>query len=147
MTSGIEEHGGFPGYYVVLGLLTFYPWSALLPAALVGGLGAGAGSRRVFGFLLGWMIGPLDPARVRADQADPLLPARLPRLGAADRLAGWSPWPTPRRRAPRATGGFGRVLRSGRSASVGLGAVAGLLAAAWLVPPAPARAAPGPGGA
>src|SRR5258708_5882828 len=58
MTSGIEEHGGFPGYYVVLSLLTFYPWSALLPAALHGGW-----SRRrsdpAFGFLLGWIVGPL----------------------------------------------------------------------------------------
>src|SRR4051794_35596330 len=33
-TTGIEEHGAFPGYYVVTGLATFYPWSALLPAAL-----------------------------------------------------------------------------------------------------------------
>jgi 4-amino-4-deoxy-L-arabinose transferase-like glycosyltransferase len=58
VTSGIEEHGGFPGYYVVLSLLTFYPWSALLPAALHGGW-----SRRrsdpAFGFLLGWIVGPL----------------------------------------------------------------------------------------
>ena len=58
VTSGIEEHGGFPGYYVVLSLLTFYPWSALLPAALYGGW-----SRRrsdpAFGFLLGWIVGPL----------------------------------------------------------------------------------------
>jgi 4-amino-4-deoxy-L-arabinose transferase-like glycosyltransferase len=58
VTTGIEEHGGFPGYYVVLSLLTFYPWSAFLPAAL-----HGAWSRRrsdpVFGFLLGWIVGPL----------------------------------------------------------------------------------------
>ena len=58
VTSGIEEHGGFPGYYVVLSLLTFYPWSGLLPAALHGGW-----SRRrsdpAFGFLLGWIVGPL----------------------------------------------------------------------------------------
>ncbi len=58
VTSGIEEHGGFPGYYVVLSLATFYPWSALVPAAVFGGW-----SRRrsdpVLGFLLGWIIGPL----------------------------------------------------------------------------------------
>jgi 4-amino-4-deoxy-L-arabinose transferase-like glycosyltransferase len=58
VTSGIEEHGGFPGYYVVLSLVTFYPWSALLPPAL-----HGAWVRRrndpAFGFLLGWIVGPL----------------------------------------------------------------------------------------
>src|SRR4051812_13953906 len=35
MTSGIEEHGGFPGYYLVLGVLTCLPWSAMLPPALI----------------------------------------------------------------------------------------------------------------
>jgi 4-amino-4-deoxy-L-arabinose transferase-like glycosyltransferase len=58
VTTGIEEHGGFPGYYVVLSLLTFYPFSALLPAAIHGGW-----SRRrsdpALGFLLGWIVGPL----------------------------------------------------------------------------------------
>ncbi|MGE3818618.1 MAG: ArnT family glycosyltransferase [Isosphaeraceae bacterium] len=57
-TSGLEEHGGFPGYYVVLGMLTFFPWSALVPAAL-----ASAWARRaetpLAGFLLGWVVGPL----------------------------------------------------------------------------------------
>lgn len=57
-TTGIEEHGGFPGYYVVLSMLTCFPWSALLPAALYG-----AWMRRResphFGFLLGWIVGPL----------------------------------------------------------------------------------------
>ena len=54
----MEEHGGFPGYYPVFTLLTFYPWSALVPAALLA-----AWSRRKaapeLGFLMGWAIGPL----------------------------------------------------------------------------------------
>jgi 4-amino-4-deoxy-L-arabinose transferase-like glycosyltransferase len=58
MTTGIEQHGGFPGYYVLATLVVFYPWSALLPPALLG-----AWSRRrqrpEFGFLLGWIVGPL----------------------------------------------------------------------------------------
>ena len=57
-TSGIEEHGGFLGYYVVLSFLTCFPWSTILPVAL-----HAAWTRRrespVFGFLLGWIIGPL----------------------------------------------------------------------------------------
>jgi 4-amino-4-deoxy-L-arabinose transferase-like glycosyltransferase len=52
-----EAHGGFPGYYLVTTLLTYYPWSTLLPAAV-----AGAWIRRretpVLAVLLGWLIGP-----------------------------------------------------------------------------------------
>ncbi|WP_165067846.1 ArnT family glycosyltransferase [Paludisphaera rhizosphaerae] len=57
-TQGIEEHGGFPGYYVVVGMATLLPWAALIPAAV-----ASAWSRRretaAAGFLIGWAIGPL----------------------------------------------------------------------------------------
>jgi len=56
--SDMEAHGGFPGYYPIVSALAFYPWSALFPAAL-----AGAWLRRksdpMFGFLMGWAIGPL----------------------------------------------------------------------------------------
>src|SRR5262249_7640380 len=52
MTTGMETHGGFPGYYIVGTLLFFYPWSALLPPAVLG-----AWHRRksspAFGFMLG----------------------------------------------------------------------------------------------
>jgi 4-amino-4-deoxy-L-arabinose transferase-like glycosyltransferase len=58
LASDVEAHGGFPGYYPVVSALVFYPWSALLPAALVG-----AWMRRKtdpnLGFLLGWTVGPL----------------------------------------------------------------------------------------
>ena len=58
MTTGMETHGGFPGYYVALSMATFYPWSALLPAGL-----AAAWSRRrsdpAIGFVVGWIVGPL----------------------------------------------------------------------------------------
>ena len=58
VASDMEAHGGFPGYYPLVSALVFYPWSALIPAALLG-----AGLRRksspALGFLLGWIIGPL----------------------------------------------------------------------------------------
>jgi 4-amino-4-deoxy-L-arabinose transferase-like glycosyltransferase len=58
LASDMEAHGGFPGYYPAVSALVFYPWSALVPAALVG-----AWMRRKvdpnLGFLLGWAIGPL----------------------------------------------------------------------------------------
>jgi 4-amino-4-deoxy-L-arabinose transferase-like glycosyltransferase len=54
----MEAHGGFPGYYPLVSAVVFYPWSALVPAAL-----AGAWLRRKcdsnLGFLLGWVFGPL----------------------------------------------------------------------------------------
>ena len=86
MPRGIEEHGGFPGYYVVLGLVTFFPWSALLPAALWRP-GRGDGSA---GVRLPARLGDraADPAGMRPDEADPLLPARVPGLRLAGGLAG-----------------------------------------------------------
>jgi 4-amino-4-deoxy-L-arabinose transferase-like glycosyltransferase len=58
VSSDMEAHGGFPGYYPAVSALVFYPWSALLPAAL-----AGAWARRkvdpALGYLLGWTVGPL----------------------------------------------------------------------------------------
>jgi 4-amino-4-deoxy-L-arabinose transferase-like glycosyltransferase len=55
--TGLEEHGGLPGYYLLGTLLTFHPWSALLPPAIFG-----AWTRRradpAMGFLLGWVVGP-----------------------------------------------------------------------------------------
>jgi 4-amino-4-deoxy-L-arabinose transferase-like glycosyltransferase len=57
ISSGMEQHGGFPGYYPLVALPMFYPWSALLPAAILA-----AWTRRrtspEYGFLLGWVVGP-----------------------------------------------------------------------------------------
>jgi 4-amino-4-deoxy-L-arabinose transferase-like glycosyltransferase len=58
VASDMETHGGFPGYYPIVSALVFYPWSALMPAALIGAWGR----RRLdpaLGYLLGWAIGPL----------------------------------------------------------------------------------------
>lgn len=84
-TSGIEQHGGFPGYYVVIGFLTFFPWSALVPAAF-----AAAWTRRRedprAGFLTGWLIGPLvllECVRTK------LIHYYLPAIPAAALLVGW----------------------------------------------------------
>ncbi len=58
LSSDMEAHGGFPGYYPAVSAVVFYPWSALLPAAI-----AGAWVRRrldpSLSYLLGWTIGPL----------------------------------------------------------------------------------------
>ncbi len=58
VVTQMEQHGGFPGYYLVTGAVFFHPWAALLPAAY-----CGAWTRRrsdpMFGFLLGWVFGPM----------------------------------------------------------------------------------------
>lgn len=58
MTTGIEQHGHFPGYYLLGSLVTFYPWSALVPAAVLA-LWRFRKQTPVAGFLMGWVIGPL----------------------------------------------------------------------------------------
>jgi 4-amino-4-deoxy-L-arabinose transferase-like glycosyltransferase len=58
LATDMEAHGGFPGYYPAVSMLVFYPWSALLPAAIA----LGWSRRKVdpdMGFLLGWVAGPL----------------------------------------------------------------------------------------
>jgi 4-amino-4-deoxy-L-arabinose transferase-like glycosyltransferase len=85
MTTGIETHGGFPGYYPVLSMGVFYPWSALLPVAIVG-----AWSRRkanpAFGFLLGWVVGPMIFLEIVRTK---LIHYYLPAYPAAALLAAW----------------------------------------------------------
>jgi 4-amino-4-deoxy-L-arabinose transferase-like glycosyltransferase len=54
----MEAHGGFPGYYPVIATLVFYPWSALVPAAILGAW-LRRKSNPELGFLLGWVLGPL----------------------------------------------------------------------------------------
>jgi 4-amino-4-deoxy-L-arabinose transferase-like glycosyltransferase len=58
VASDMEAHGGFPGYYPLVSALVFYPWSALIPAALLGACFRRKSSP-VLGFLMGWIIGPL----------------------------------------------------------------------------------------
>jgi 4-amino-4-deoxy-L-arabinose transferase-like glycosyltransferase len=57
-STQIESHPGFPGYYLGVTALLFFPWSALIPATI-----RAAWTRRRdhsdFGFLLGWVVGPL----------------------------------------------------------------------------------------
>jgi 4-amino-4-deoxy-L-arabinose transferase-like glycosyltransferase len=85
LASGVEQHRGFPGYYLATSLVTFHPWSALLPPAIYA-----AWSRRrsspVFGFLLGWVVGPL--VLLECVQTK-LIHYYLPAYPACALLAGW----------------------------------------------------------
>jgi 4-amino-4-deoxy-L-arabinose transferase-like glycosyltransferase len=57
VSSGMEAHGGFPGYYLALSALAFYPWSVFIPAAAWGAWQLRRTSP-FLSFLLGWMVGP-----------------------------------------------------------------------------------------
>ncbi len=129
MTTGMEDHGGFPGYYLVASLATFYPWSALLPAALVGAW-ARRKSSPAFGFLLGWAVGPLillECARTK------LIHYYLPAYPACALLAAWLVVSLAEARVPLRHRTLGR-LSLGLLAGIGGGQVVGLLAAAWVLP-------------
>ncbi len=128
-SMGMEDHGGFPGYYLVTTLATFYPWSALIPASVFLAW-INRRSDRTLGFLLGWAFGPLvllECARTK------LLHYYLPSYPACALLAAWLAvglsnqslaWP--RRWVARLTIGGLRW--------VGLVWIAALLACAYLLP-------------
>jgi 4-amino-4-deoxy-L-arabinose transferase-like glycosyltransferase len=85
MTHGMETHGGFPGYYVATILGTFYPWSALLPAAMVLAWTRRRGNPDL-GFLLGWALGPLI---MLESVSTKLIHYYLPAYPAAALLVAW----------------------------------------------------------
>jgi 4-amino-4-deoxy-L-arabinose transferase-like glycosyltransferase len=130
LTHGIEEHGGFPGYYVVASLLTFYPWSALLPAAV-----AGAWARRRLlphlGFLVGWIVGPLVILEFVRTK---LIHYYLPSFPACALLVAWLINAVIESRVGLLRWPLGRVSFA-ILAALGTGASVILLAGAWVAPP------------
>jgi 4-amino-4-deoxy-L-arabinose transferase-like glycosyltransferase len=129
ISTGMEEHGGFPGYYAVFSLLAFYPWSAFVPAAIW----AAWKRRRTssdLGFLLGWAIGPwllLECFQTR------LIHYYLPAYPACAILVAFVIEAVSRddvtlRRVPLGRLGLGLLV------GIGLAGTAGLWAAALIVP-------------
>ena len=127
--TGMEEHGGFPGYYLVFTLATFYPWSTLVPAAVVG-----AWSRRkaspAFGFLLGWAIGPLILLELVRTK---LIHYYLPAMPALALLVGWFVTAVSRDFASIRRWPGGR-LALGLLGGIGIATTAGLFAGAAILP-------------
>jgi 4-amino-4-deoxy-L-arabinose transferase-like glycosyltransferase len=128
VTTGIEEHGGFPGYYLVLSLATFYPWSAFIPAAWLG-----AWRRRrsdpAFGFLLGWIVGPLIFLELVRTK---LIHYYLPAYPACALLVAWLVVTLVREEVTLRRWPLGR-LAVGLLTSIGRGTVVGLVAVACVV--------------
>jgi 4-amino-4-deoxy-L-arabinose transferase-like glycosyltransferase len=131
LTSGMEEHGGFPGYYLSLSVLAFYPWAALIPAAIWGAW-ARRKSNPDFGFLLGWVLGPwilLECLPTR------LLHYYLPAYPACALLAAWM---------VEAVAGEEVTLRRWPMGRLGLGLVGGIGIAGTVVLLAAAVSVPAP---
>jgi 4-amino-4-deoxy-L-arabinose transferase-like glycosyltransferase len=133
MTTGIETHGGFPGYYAVLTLGVFYPWAALLPAAILA-----AWSRRReaprYGFALGWLVGPwlfLELVRTK------IIHYFLPAYPAAALLVAWLIVAVSRSEVNLRRWPLGR-MSLGMLTGIGIGMTVGLLAGS-LVLPSPLR--------
>jgi 4-amino-4-deoxy-L-arabinose transferase-like glycosyltransferase len=85
MTSPMETHGGFPGFYVILSMGLLFPWSAFVP----GGFLAAWRERRAMpavGFLAGWVVGPLIMLELIRTK---LIHYYLPAVPAIVLLAAW----------------------------------------------------------
>jgi 4-amino-4-deoxy-L-arabinose transferase-like glycosyltransferase len=129
MTTGIETHGGWPGYYALLTVGVFAPWAALLPAALLG-----AWSRRRespgYGFVLGWLVGPwifFELVRTK------IIHYFLPAYPAAALLAAWLIVAVSRSEANLRRWPLGR-LSLGLLTGTGIAMTVGLLAGALVLP-------------
>ncbi|MDX2037795.1 MAG: glycosyltransferase family 39 protein [Isosphaeraceae bacterium] len=129
-TQGMETHGGFPGYYIVFSLATFFPWSAFVPAAILAAWKNRKASDDLV-FLLGWAIGPLIFLEIVKTK---LIHYYLPAFPALAILTAWffqqaadSDLLTIRRRP---LGKLATALLGG----VGISAGTGLLAALAVIP-------------
>lgn len=129
VAHGMEQHGGFPGYYAVTSIATFYPWSALLPAALLA-----AWKRRrerpELGFLLGWVVGPwllLECVQTK------LIHYYLPAYPACGLLVAWLVGEVIAEGVALPRWRLGR-LAMGLLAAVGLTLALGLIALACVIP-------------
>lgn len=129
MASGMEQHGGFPGYYAALALPMFYPWSVLIPAAVLA-----AWNRRkaspAFGFLLGWIVGPWLVLECFGTK---LIHYYLPSFPACSLLVAWMIVEAARRGVSLSDWPLGRSgLRM--LEILGLGASAALVVGAFVLP-------------
>jgi 4-amino-4-deoxy-L-arabinose transferase-like glycosyltransferase len=129
MTTGIETHGGFPGYYAALTLGVFYPWAALLPAGIVGAWSRRRESPR-YGFALGWLVGPwvfLELVRTK------IIHYFLPAYPAAALIVAWLVVAVARSEMNLRRWPLGR-LSLGLLTGIGIGMTVGLLAGALVLP-------------
>ncbi|MDR3633569.1 MAG: glycosyltransferase family 39 protein [Isosphaeraceae bacterium] len=129
LTTEMEQHGGFPGYYLATSLAAFHPWVAFLPAAILGAF-ARRREQPAFGFLLGWVIGPLVLLELVQTK---MVHYFLPAYPACALLAAWLVVAVVRDEVNLRRWALGR-LGIGLLGGFGIGGAVALLAAACVVP-------------
>ncbi len=129
VTTGMEQHGAPPGFYVALSVLVFFPWSCLGPMAILG-----AWRRRkqdpTLAFLLGWVIGPLILLECVQTK---MIHYYLPAYPALALLAAWLVGSVVREEVALRRWTLGR-LGQGMLGGIGLGIGIGLPASAVMAP-------------
>ncbi len=129
VATEMEEHGAYPGYYVVMSTVLFFPWSCLVPV----GVAAAWRRRRVdpnLAYLLAWVVGPLVFLEcVRTKLAHYYLPA----YPACALLAAWTVKSVARREVTLRRWPLGG-LAQGMIGGIGVVAGVGMTAAATVAP-------------
>ena len=129
VSTGMEQHGAPPGFYLALSVIVFFPWSCLAPMAVLG-----AWRRRkqdpTLAFLLGWVIGPLILLECVQTK---LIHYYLPSYAALALLAAWLVVSVVREEVALRRWTLGR-LGQGMLGGIGLAAGVGLTASAVMAP-------------
>ncbi|NJD32391.1 MAG: glycosyltransferase family 39 protein [Gammaproteobacteria bacterium] len=73
-----EGHSGWPGYYLVATVIAFFPWGALLPAALANAWRHRGESDTAY--LLAWVLGPLVVAELTVSKLPHYMLVTFPAL-------------------------------------------------------------------
>jgi hypothetical protein len=131
--TGLESHGGFPGFYLATGPVVAFPWLALAAAATAAALRGGAGPRERFA--AAWLVGTVAVVELTATR---MVHYALPAYPAGVLLAAaWARRGPLRPRWPAAALALGGLALAG----VVVAAVAGLGIAGTLAPAAGAAGA------
>ncbi len=129
VTTGMEQHGAPPGFYIALSVLVFFPWSCLAPMAILG-----AWRKRkqdpTLAFLLGWVIGPLILLECVQTK---MIHYYLPSYPALALLGAWLVVAVVREEVALRRWSLGR-LGQGMLGGIGLAAGVGLPASAVMAP-------------
>jgi 4-amino-4-deoxy-L-arabinose transferase-like glycosyltransferase len=128
ITSGLEQHGAFPGYYAALSTVLFFPWSCLVPMAVLGAWRRRKTDKNL-GFLLAWIVGPM--LLLECVQTK-LIHYYLPAYPACALLAAWVVVAVSREEVTLRRWTLGR-LAHGMIAGIGMTAGIGMVAATIVV--------------
>ncbi len=129
VSSEMEEHGAYPGYYAAMSTVLFFPWSCLVPMGIV----AAWKRRKVdpnLAYLTAWIVGPfilLECVRTK------LIHYYLPAYPACALLAAWVVKSVARQEVTLRRWTLGR-LAQGMIAGIGVAAGVGMAASAVAAP-------------